>query len=145
MPRGPKVTTKTYHVPNSGRWISDGFTLRKITTGSGRNEKVEWQKRVSHDLYLEGTVEDVIDSIRRVAEGVIDAYVDQDYSYGYNEERSQQTSLIGWVTGVTEEEIAKATEEERAEAEARLERQRQDAERALANIRANFPELLDQG
>jgi hypothetical protein len=92
----------------------------------------------SHELYLEGSVDDVIELLRGEAEGLVDPQVVIEY-YGYD--GGAEYYVEGWVP-MTDKEKEKV-KKERADALAVIKRNKEEIEaneRALlATLRKKYP------
>lgn len=143
MPRTPHTEVRNITVPAiSQRAGEDGFTMRRTTVGSGRNQVITWERKRDIEIYVGGTPGEFISELQKVSKGLTDARVELDtYYLAYDDNEYKRFLLTGY-TVATDAEVARAIKHITEEDEKRTAREREHAERSLAQIRRQFPELL---
>lgn len=125
----------------------DGISLRVRYTGRGKNRTAIWQRYIGFNIYIDGeTPEDLIEKINKFSHGKEDVRIHNELENEFTEYPSISTYLTGWADGVTDSEIKQvedylASVEEEKDRQKRIKRER--AERELARIKQEFPDLVN--
>lgn len=125
----------------------DGISLRVRYTGRGKNKTAIWQRWIGSTIYIDGIAPDeLIEKINKFSHGKEEIRIHNELEDEYSDYPSITTYLTGWANGVTESEIKQvedylASVEEEKEAQKRLKREK--AEREIARIKREFPDLVN--
>lgn len=133
-----------YHTAPATTSEDEAVSLRVERSGRGKNKIETWQRQVSEVISLDGTPEELIAKINRYSEGLISPY------FGTYEERDDydgetytETRVTGWVEETNEEVIEAVVGFAQRAAEAQELRARERAERELARIQKQYPDLVN--
>lgn len=125
----------------------DGISLRVRYTGRGKNRTAIWQRYIGSNIYIDGmTPDELIEKLTQFSHGKTDIRIHNEMEDDYSGYPFISTYLTGWADGVTESEIKQveaylASVEEEQEQQKRLKREK--AERELARIKREFPDLVN--
>lgn len=144
----PKNTWDHYSMP-APRAFGMESKYRVQTTGPAKAKVEHWQRNELKPLSLDGlSAADAIEAITKAAAGLEEAYVVNEVEYdSYGDGAWVSASVSGWVSGVSDEEIAAIKKHIAEQYERSLEfaaRQRAQAEAQLEHIRRTFPELMNE-
>jgi hypothetical protein len=125
----------------------EGISLRVRYTGRGKSRTAIWQRYIGSHIYIDGvTPDELIEKITQFSHGKDDVRIHNEIGDEYSGDPFISTYLTGWADGVTESEI-KQVEDYLASVEDEDERQkrikREKAERELARIKKEFPDLVN--
>lgn len=125
--------------PVSNSWADDEIRLR-YDSSLPKNERV-YQLEIKRSLFLDGAYfEDAIATIRRLADGIVDAYIDYEWT---GTEHGPNMVVLGWDASPDSsvvDEVLKFMEDRN---KAMRDDERKRAQEDLARIRKRFPELFN--